>query len=34
MVQIESKGEYYFIHGIKELEGCQCYPWGEIHSRH
>ena len=29
MVQIESKGEYYFIHGIKELEGCQCYPWGE-----
>ena len=29
MVQIESKGENFFIHGIKELEGCQCYPWGE-----
>ena len=29
MVQIESKGEYYFIHGINELEGCRCYSWGE-----
>jgi len=29
MVQIELKGEYYYIHGIKELEGCQCYSWGE-----
>lgn len=29
MVQIESKGEQSFIHGIAELEGCRCYFWGE-----
>jgi len=29
MVQIESKNEMFFIHGIEKLEGCRCYPWGE-----
>ena len=29
MVQIESRDDKQFIHGIEELEGCKCYSWGE-----
>ena len=29
MVQLELTGNGFVIHGIAELEGCQCYSWGE-----
>ena len=29
MVRIESKDDKQFIHGIEELEGCECYPWSK-----
>ena len=29
MVRIESRDDKQFIHGIAELEGCECYSWGE-----
>ena len=29
MIRIESKDDNFYIHGIAELEGFRCYPWGE-----
>ena len=29
MVRIETIGEDSYIYGIPEIEGCECYSWGE-----
>ena len=29
MIRLEPRDAHYIIYGIPELEGCECYHWGE-----